>query len=327
MNTSNFSLIVLGLFGVLTLNLGCSGTKAYDGISTPVASTSYHGQIIVTSITTEPSTGPGIASLWSSGGVFISTLRDYFSTGEWASGSAFISPDQILLLIGNGTRIEKLNLSTSINTNFYVGTRLNGTPNRSLVRSTVDGSVYASEQTANTIEKFDANGNPIGAPFIGTTVTTGALTCTLATPLGMAFIPTNENVAVLNTARLNIYAKDGTCVGTVTTAPFSTNAPTAIAYHAQTDKLLVVFATSHAVYACSPVGTGCVQIYLNSAVINTPKAIATDSDGAIYVGSSGTDAIEKLSWTGTGNAVRSLTGSLIGPSVFTQNPTAITVIE
>jgi hypothetical protein len=61
-------------------------------------------------------------------------------------------------------------------------------------------------------------------------------------------------------------------------------------------------------------------------VINTPRAITVDSSGYIYVGSSGTDTIEKLSYSGVGSATRALTGALIGPGIYSQNPTSIVVI-
>jgi len=311
-------------YAILLLTVGCTGSKSFDGTST--STSSYSGNFIITTVATDPATGPGVASMWSPSGSFISNLRDFYSTGEWASGSGFVPPNQILLLVGAGTRIEKLNLSTLSNTNFYVGTRLNGSPNRFMVRDPADGSVYVSEQTANDVEKFDSNGNPVGAPFIGTTVTTGSNTCTTATPYGMTVITTNSNLAVINAARLNIYASDGTCVTTQTGAPFSTNTPTAIAYQATTDSLIVAFSVSHAIYACSSLGASCTQIYLNSAIINTPKALAVDSSGYIYVGSNGTDTVEKLVWTGTGTASRALSGPFMGPSVFTQNPTGITVV-
>jgi hypothetical protein len=64
----------------------------------------------------------------------------------------------------------------------------------------------------------------------------------------------------------------------------------------------------------------------HAAIINTPRAIATDAAGAIYIGSSDTDTVEKLSWFGTGTASRALPGPLAGPIVYTQNPLAILVV-
>ena len=126
---------------------------------------------------------------------------------------------------------------------------------------------------------------------------------------------------------MSIYDSTGSsCVAHITAAPLNGGTPTAVAYHAATNKILVTFATTHAIYAFDPDGTNATQIYLNSTVINTPRALATGANGSIYVGSSGTDSVEKLSWNGTGTASRVGSIALIGPGLYTQNPTAIVVV-
>lgn len=301
---------------------GCSSEKPFDGTNESFLS-AYSGYTVVTSISTDPATGPGIVSLFDSSGNFIETLRDLFPSSEWSSGSTFVSPDKVIIGIANGARMEQLNLATQSSTNFTTA-RMNGAPNRSLVQDTIDGTIYLVEQNgaSSTIEKYDSDGNPIGAPFIVTSVGS----CVLNNPTSIAFISTNQNVAVIQVNRLNIYSKTGSCVATVTAAPFSSNTPYALAYHALTDKLIVAFAGNHSIYACTTLGTGCVLIYLSSSIINTPRSLAVDSSGSIYVGSSGTDTVEKLLWEGSGSATRVGTSSFIGPGIYSQNPTSIMVI-
>lgn len=311
--------MVLTKFLLLFLISSCKGEKGFDLYS---SSTLFSGYVVVSTIATEPATGPGLVTIFKPDGSFHSLVRDLYTTGMWNSGLVFVPPVSILSVLGGGTQISQVSLLDNVAYNFYTGTRINGNPNRNIVRSSADGSIYLAEQTANTIEKFDSGGTPVGAPFINTTVGS----CTLNAPYGMTYISTTQYIAVINSNRLNVYDSTGACSTSVTTAPFNANTPAGIAYQSTTDKLIVTFAGNHSIYACDTNGTNCSQIYLNSAVINTPRAIATDSSGYIYVGSSGTDTVEKLAWTGSGSATRALTGPLIGPSIYSLNPTALLVI-
>jgi hypothetical protein len=91
-------------------------------------------------------------------------------------------------------------------------------------------------------------------------------------------------------------------------------------------KFIFSFSTTHAIFAVDEVGLNPVQIYLNATLINTPRSLACGSDGSIFVGSDGTDTVEKLSYSGSGMATRALGGTFRGPDVYTQNPSALAVV-
>jgi hypothetical protein len=313
-------LIFLGLSGLL---ISCTSSRPFDGGTAASTQSSYSGYIVVTTVATDPTTGPGIVTLFKADGTYVMGLRDLYPSSEWSGGTSFLSPDRVIISIANGTRIEEFNLTTRVSSNFATA-RISGNPNRSFAQDTVDNTFYLGETSgaSSTIEKYDSNGSPIGAPFIASTVGS----CTLNTPTGIAFIPSTQNIAVVQSTKLNIYNKSGGCVSAVTAAPFNSNAPYAIAYHAATDKLLVAFATNSNIYACSTSGTGCSQIYVNTSIVSTPRAITVDASGAIYIGSSGTDTIEKFTWDGVGTLTHVGAGSFIGPGIYTQNPTSIMVI-
>lgn len=297
--------------------LGCTSEKPFDGAGI----SNYSGYTVVTSVTTDPTTGPGIVSLFDPDGNFVTTLRDLFPSAEWSSGSTFVSPDKLIISIGNSARMELLNLTTQTTSNFTTA-RINGSVNRAFAQDTVNGTFYLGEFTQNTIEKYDSDGNSVGAPFIPATVGS----CVITTPTSIAFISTTQNIAVVQSNRLNIYDSAGACVTSVTAAPFNANTPYAVVYHTETDKLIVAFASNSSIYACSTAGTGCVQIYLNKSIILTPRSLAVDSAGSIYVGSSGTDTVEKLQWSGSGLATQIGASSFIGPGIYSQNPASIMVI-
>lgn len=297
----------------------CVGDKPFDGAT----ATNYSGNIIVSTITTEPTTGPGLVSMFSSTGSLITTLRDYYSSGEWASGSGFFPPYSLFMAVEGSDRVEMLNLQTNV-VSSITHIQLTSAALRGLAVTSA-GEVLVSEGTVGTVERF-TNGNRDGNPFIAATVGS----CALSSPYGVAVNSSNGDIAVVSApgaaGRLSIYNSAGGCLAHVTGGTLGTGAPQAVAYHAPTNTYLVTSATTHAVHAYSATGTSPQLIYLNSTVINTPRAIATDADGFIYVGSSGTETVEKLTWSGTGSATRAGTGTLIGPGIFSQNPTSITVI-
>lgn len=314
---ATFSIISLGF----TLS-ACQGERIYDNTVSSVSTLS--GNVIVTTVTTDPSTGPGVVSMIDQLTGQVSILADYFENSNFATGVAMLGAESIVAAVEGVDRLDRIDLRTGQTTTFAVHTGLSA----NVLRNTAvagDGSVFVIEQNLNTIEKFSASGSRVGNPFINTT--TGA--CVLSNPYGIAYIPGLERIAVINSnaaGRLLIYDLNGNCISSVTAAPFNANTPTAIAYHARSNSLLTTFVGSHAIWATTTAGASPVQIYLNSAIINTPRAIATDASGAIYVGSSGTDTVEKLSWSGSGLATRALPGPLAGPSVYTQNPLAIVVV-
>lgn len=315
--------IVLGVFLALLFVACSSGTSRF--IAPSEAARSYSGYVMVATVATAPSTGPGILTLVSPDGTDVSVVQDLFISSEYVTGLAYLGSDRVAVGVDGADRIDVYNLLTGALTAFAVNVNITATPLRNMV-STADGSVYIVESNTNTVEKVDSSGSRVGAPFLPTTVGS----CVLSAPYGVAYDSANGRVAVISSAasgRLSIYNDTtGTCIAHVTTAPFNSGFPAGIAYHAPSGKYIVTFNTSHAIYSVDANGANAAQIYLNSAIINTPRTVATDTAGNIYVSSEGTDTVEKLYWSGSGTATRALSGPLLGPSVYSQNPTAILVI-
>ncbi len=311
------------LYFVALFSIACAGEKPFDGM---VATTGvYSGTLVISSVTTDPATGPGLISWWTRDGGFKATLRDLYTGSEFGTGTGFIAPDKIIASIEGVDRLEILNLSNGATTAVtHVG--LTATPLKQLAVDPADSAIYVTEFNQNTVEKFTAGGARIGSPFLPTT----SGSCVLSSPWGVTVIPETQEVVVISSpgaaGRFSKFTKDGACLTHVTTGTFSAGTPQAVAYHAPSQKLLVTLASTHAIVAVDQNGANPTTIFLNASIINTPRAIATDADGYIYVGSSGTDTIEKLYWSGTGSASRATTGPLIGPGAFSQNPTSISVI-
>lgn len=318
--------------------LGCQGDKPFDGFTSQGIPSGY---IVVTTNQTDANASTGIVSIWTPEGDLYSTMLDLSTTSEWAAGSVFLPPDRIALSIEGTDRLGVVNFFNPMVEAppiYQSVTYLTSTPVRQVTMQVEHGqyAFYVAEGNQNTVEKFvlrpdSTSGARAGNPFIPANVTTNGVTCALAAPWGLTSIPTTSRIAVISTAasgRLSIYDQDGNCVAHLTGGTLGAGTPIAVAYHAQADKLLVTFATSHAIYAFPADGSSNAGtlVYQNSAIINTPRAITTDSDGNIYVGSVGTDTIEKLTWTGTGLATLATSGPLIRNSIFTANPTSITVI-
>lgn len=312
---NKFKIVFFILFSSLIAS--CSGDEA-----TLVNSGPY---IAITSVTTGPATGPGIASVFNSSGELVTILKDFAASGtEYGAGVAHTGNLNFAISVDGVDRVDYVNMLSGVSSSIANGA-LTATPIRHIA-SDNSQSIFITESNTNTIEKFDASGSRVGNPFIATT--TGS--CVLASPWGIAVNPNNNRIAVISSAasgRFSLYNSDGTCNTHVTAAPFNSGTPTAIAYHPKTGRWIVTFATTHAIWAVNETGGSATQIYLNSSIINTPRAVACDSEGNIYVGSDGTDTVEKLYWSGTGLATRALAGPFAGPGIFTQNPTGIAVAE
>ncbi|MBX3022359.1 MAG: hypothetical protein KF799_11860 [Bdellovibrionales bacterium] len=312
---------ILILVTILSAALACKREEPLSLFESQTLS----GDLIITSVATDPATGPGIISHFSSSGAFKAVLEDLFSSGSnFGTGSVFIPPQEVAVSVEGVDALHIVDLvSRSINTITHTG--LSSAPLRQMARDSIDGSLYVVEANTAQIEKFDSAYQRVGNPFIA--ATTGS--CALATPYGITFIPDTRYVAVVSMAasgRLSIYDKDGNCVTHYTGAPFNAQTPVGIAYHSKSGKLIVTRAGDHSIWAVNTDGTSGTQIYLNSSIINTPRAVASDENGYIYISSTGTDTIEKLYWTGSGSASRALSGPLIGPGIYSQNVSSITVV-
>lgn len=312
---------------VSILLISCEGNKSLD------LSGTASGSVIVTTVATDPSTGPGMVTQFDSSGGFVRVLKDYYSTGtSFATGSAFVPPEDVLIMVESTLDVGDLfNARTgAVQSSVIFNSNISGTPVRQIAYNPTEDAVYILETQAGntgTIEKYIlGTGQRLGNPFIPTTVST----CVLANPFGVTINPNDQRVYVISAngvaGRLSVYDSSGNCIQHVVAAPLNTGTPSGITYQSTTNKLIVTFATTHAIYSMNLDGTGATQIYLNSSIINTPRAITSDDHGFLYVSSSGTDTIEKLVYTGSGLATRAISGPLIGPGIFSQNATSITVV-
>lgn len=303
---------------------GCGGEAPVD-----ILGVDYSGYVVVTTVATDPATGPGIVSLFKPDGTLAEIIHDYYSNGtEFVSGSSFVPPNRIVYTVNGANRLESYNLAerstTLLNTSGLVGFSL-----RNIAYSATDEAVYVVKTTPTAaVDKFNVD-TGTRSPLIPATV--GA--CALATPYGITRISTTNQIAVISLAvsgRLSIYDNNGGCISHFAGAAYpalNAGTPTGVTYHAPTNKLLITQATTHQIWAMNLDGTGSVKIFDSPTIITTPRTITTDAAGNIYVASIGTDTIEKLTWSGSGLAVRATSVPFIGTQVLSQNVTSISVIE
>lgn len=314
----------IGALWCSLISLSCSGEKALEiaGI------TNLSGYIIVSTVTTDSVGGPGTVSLFSPSGVFVRSLYE-FSGSNYVSGHAFMSPNHLISFVETDEYFDKFDLHAWKSKSIYSNTSLTASPVRQLAVSSLDGSVYVVNYNGDSIEKLTLNSDGsysrAGNPFIPTTV--GA--CFLDAPWGIVYIPTTNQIAVASTSSINggvaIYNADGTCARNLT-GTLGSNNPVALAFHSPSGKLLVAKSNGGAIYAFNLDGSQISLIFNDSSLINAPRSMAADKDGYIYIGSATQDTIEKLSYSGFGNASRATSAAFIGPRILTLNPTAITVI-
>lgn len=326
----SFSPLFLAHLGTLVMTvlslLGCgAGEKGFDSASDGEIS----GYIIVATVNADSATGPGMVTMFKPDGSFHKVLRDFYSsTTDWAGGIGFQAPDSVILAVEGSAsdRLERVpvgspNLFQTVASGFIGATQI-----RSMVK-TKNGDFYIVENTggSSSVERVNSNFARAGGPWIPTAV--GSCTLSSTGAYGVAYDPTTERVFVTNTTgRLNIYNdNNGSCVSSLTGAPYAGNTPTGIAYQAQTNRILVVLSGTHAIQACDTNGANCSAIFTSASVLSTPRAITVDADGYIYVSSAGNDSIVKLSWNGTGSATV-VAAPLIAPSVYSQNVQAILVV-
>ncbi len=306
------------------ISISCSGDKALEiaGI------TNLSGYIIVSTTSIDSTTGPGTVSLFSPSGAFVRSIYEFSGT-NYASGHAFMAPNHLISFVETDEYFDKFDLHAWTSKSVYSNTSLTASPARQIAVSSVDGSVYMVNYSGDSIEKLTLNSDGsytrTGNPFIPTTVGS----CVLDAPWGITYIPTTNQIAVVSTTTagggVGIYNADGTCARFLT-GTLASNNPVALAFHSPSGKLILVKSNGGAVYSFNLDGSQVSLIYNDSAVINTPRSMAADKDGNIYVGSAAQDTIEKLSYSGFGNATRATSSPFIGPRVLTLNPTAITVI-
>lgn len=320
---------------------GCSKEKVFDQLSAQDAGIPS-GSIIITS-NSNGTTGPGLVSVWTSAGALDRVIYDYTKVGlGYGSGVAYVAPSKIFVVTdtGGGASNDFLDIfdydtpfanPISLFTSLVSGGATTYMRQMALVTDTTANRYYAfiAEAGSNRVARLSS---PIAASASGLNFTrdynfAANGTCTLGAPYGVVHIPSSGNIAVVAAAasgRVNIFTQTGTCVGSTA----MTNFPTGAAYHSLSGKLLVTYATTSAVTAHN-VSTGAASpataIYTSAGQLSTPRAIAADADGYIYVGSDGLDQVIKLYWDGV-TASATYVGPIIQTSIFTQNITSITVV-
>lgn len=332
-----FIAIAAGLF-----QLGCSGNTPFDQLVSTQASAIPSGSIIITS-NTNGTTGPGLISVWTKDGDLDRVLYDYTKVGTgYASGLAFVAPSMLFAITdtGGGASNDFLDLFDYLTpfanpTNLFSSLASGGATTymrqMALVTNTTTNhfNAFIAESGNNRVARLSS---PIGTGGSSLNFTrdynfAANGTCTLATPYGISAIASTGNLAVVSSAasgRVNIFDQSGTCIGSTA----MTNFPTGAAYHAKSNTVLVTYATTSAITAhdiTTGAATPVTAIYTSPAQLSTPRAIATDAAGYIYVSSDTLDLVVKLYWDGV-TATASYVGTAVQASVFTQNITSITVV-
>jgi hypothetical protein len=320
---------------------GCGEQPTFDQLEAQ-SSGIPSGSIIVTS-NANGAAGPGLISVWTPSGELDRVIYDYTKvTTGYASGLAYIAPNMLLAVTDTGGSASNDFLdffdydtpfANPVNLFSSLVSGGAGTYMRQMAM-TVDATTgrrlaFVSESGSNRIARLSSPNGTKATDFNFTRDYNFSAngTCTLTTPYGVALIPTTGYIAVVHSAaagRVNIFAQDGTCIGSTAMANF----PTGAAYHAKSGKILVTYQTTHAIYAhnaTTGAASPATAIYTSAGQLSTPKAIATDANGYIYVSSDGLDQVVKLYWDGV-SATATYVGTAVGSSVFTQNITSITVV-
>jgi hypothetical protein len=340
MDFLRFSRVGLILFSISLL--GCSGDTPFDQLVAAQASAIPSGSILITS-NANGTTGPGLISVWSKDGELDRVIYDYTKVGTgYASSLAFVKPSQLFAVTdtGGGASNDFLDLFDYLSP-FANPTNLFSSLSSGAANSYMRQMALITDHVTNRYFAFVAEAGNNRVARLSSPIATSASglnftrdynfsangTCTLATPYGVAEIPGSGNLAIISSAasgRVNIFDQAGNCVGSTAV----TNFPTSAAYHAKSGKVLVTYATNGSIMAHNTL-TGAASpataIYTSVAQLSTPRAIATDADGYIYVGSDGLDLVVKLYWDGVSSTATYI-GTIIQSSVFTQNVTSITVV-
>lgn len=335
------SCLKISFTSLITLTLMGCGEKAFDQFALMLDSIPS-GSIIVAS-NPNGTTGPGLISVWSSDGTFDRVIYDYtkVNTG-YASSVAFVAPSNIFAITDSGGSasndfLDLFNYNAPFGNPFNLFSTLSSGGATTYMRqmalvSDVASSRYlafiaesGNNRIARLTSPLDTDVSQLNFTRDFNFAANGS--CTLTSPNGVSYISSTNNLAIISSAasgRVNIFDLNGTCIGSTS----MTNTPTGAAYHSLSNKVLVTYAGNSSISAHN-VTTGAqspaAAIYTSSVQLSTPRAIATDSNGYIYVGSDGLDLIVKLYWDGV-SASATYLGTFIQSSVFTQNVTSITVV-
>ena len=220
-------------------------------------------------------------------GRFKSVLFDYAKLGAWPRGLGLFDPQTLIVSVHGTPRLDLVGFDGSVRT---FATHASFTGNIFHLTRDAEGNTYVVK--ANTVEKFDPNGNRIPvigvAPFINTTLGL----CVLGTPHGLT-INENGHLVVVNSGnhRINIYDISGaepTCVSFET---YNNTGVWDVVQHPN-GRLYIVGQTISALYSANPDGTNFNLLYQYPAANVNPGAIAVLPDGNLIVATHGTNSVD-----------------------------------
>lgn len=324
----------------LALLVSCSESGSFNQLESSLQAIPS-GSLIITS-NLNGTTGPGLISIWTSQGILDRVIYDYTKNGAgFASGVGLLSGGYFIVTSEAGGNpsydyLDLFNYSSPMSAPIHLFSTLYSGGWSTYLRqmiviqnsSTNHYYIFATESGASRVARLSS---PLAAPgalsFTRDFNFTNNGSCTLGNPYGASAIDGTQNIAIVDSAatgRINILNYNGDCIASSTTA----NTPTGITYHSKSGKLLVTHATDSSISAhnaSTGIASLATALYTSATQLSTPRAIAADKDGYIYVGSDGLDQVIKLYWDGVSSSATYI-GIAIGTSIFTQNITSITVV-
>lgn len=255
---------------------------------------------------------------WSKNGAYIRTLHatTNLTTFYWGID---LNPEGTALYFTqeNVDRIEKIDLTTLVNTTEILDANLSGTTVRSMAVLS-DGS-YVVAESPTSIEKFAADGTRVAVTF----------PLTIATSINNIKRISGNRFVVLTTGNPDqprVYNNNGTLAGTISGLSCTTNCdPYDIVELA--DGRFVVSVQAAALQSLELFSSSFVyigQLYKNTTHLINPGPLALMSNGNVLACTSTTNTCEEISITGsTGTRVGSQ--ALISDSSLMRQPTAVVI--
>jgi hypothetical protein len=281
------TLIIFVGCGQMTDNTGnLSGTTP---ITTPAATTSYSGYVLVTSYSLDTVT------MFDPNGNYVRTLRSQDTAdGQTFFGLVPYDSTSFLLSVDGTDRVERIRYDGQSNSIYLISSLLTGTIRR-LTRLS-NGDIVVSENTI--IEKFDANLDRVGAPFIAANATAACATAASMTGIMSIMLLSSNEYLVVDYDRDHLFwfDIDGNYVRclNITDAedPYD-------AVEITGSKIAVVHRRTDSIYTYNLDGSSAQLLYDDDTYISDPRSIAVDNDGNILVGSWAYDTVEKITTSGT----------------------------
>lgn len=255
---------------------------------------------------------------WSKNGTYIRTLHatTNLTTFYWGID---LSPagTELYFTQENVDRIEKIDLTTLVNTTEILDANMSGATVRGMAVLS-DGSYVVAESTTS-IEKFTAAGVRVAVNF---PLTIGANINSIRRISGGRFVV----LATGNPDQPRVYNNDGTLAGTISGLSCTTNCDPydiveladgrfVVSVQAAALQSLELFSSSFAYVG---------QLYKNTTHLINPGPLARMSNGSILACTSTTNTCEEISISGnTGTRVGSQ--ALISDASLMRQPTAVVI--